>query len=448
MKRLFFFLIAIALVGAGFAWYLRTSDRGTAWPGNLLGTARNAFRTVAVERGDVLATISATGTVEPEEVVDVGAQVAGMIRTFGRDPQHPDKAIDYGSAVDEGTVLAKIDDALYKAQVQQAEANLRRAEAESLQARTKLNLSQRDWDRIQSLHERHAASDADYDTARANLETAKSAMAGAEAAVAQARASLDLAETNLAYTVIQSPVRGVIIDRRVNVGQTVVASLNAPSLFLIAKDLKRMQVWASVNEADVGHIRPRRPDQPGQPVRFTVDAFPDETFQGEVAQIRLNATMTQNVVTYTVVVDTDNSSGKLLPYLTANLQFRVDERHDVLRVPNAALRWRPQPAELAADQRAGFAKQGVRREDSGADTVAPGEKGNHQNRGTLWSEENGFVRPILVETGISDGAMTEIVRGQVGEGTLVVVGEAMQDRGEGTTNPFTPKVFGGRRPPQ
>ena len=149
-----------------------------------------------------------------------------------------------------------------------------------------------------------------------------------------------MARTNLGYTTIKSPVRGVIIDRRVNIGQTVVASLNAPSLFLIAKDLRRMQVWASVNEADIGHIRL------DMPVRFTVDAYAGETFHGKVTQIRMNATMTQNVVTYTVVVTTDNSNGKLLPYLTANVQFEMDQRSDVLLVPNAALRWKPQASQM------------------------------------------------------------------------------------------------------
>src|SRR5262249_12654673 len=155
--------------------------------------------------------------------------------------------------------------------------------------------------------------------------------------LSRSEAMLREAQVNLGYTQIRSPVDGVIVDRRVNVGQTVVAGLNAPSLFLIAKDLTKLQVWASVNEADIGNIHA------GQSVRFTVDAYPKETFVGQVAQIRLNASMTQNVVTYTVVISTDNSQGKLLPYMTANLQFEVDRRHDVLLVPNAALRWKPQP---------------------------------------------------------------------------------------------------------
>ena len=165
-------------------------------------------------------------------------------------------------------------------------------------------------------------------------------MAVGKATIRQNRAALRMAKTNLGYTTIKSPVRGAIIDRRVNIGQTVVASLNAPSLFLIAKDLRRMQVWASVNEADIGRIHV------DMPVRFTVDAHAGQTFHGKVTQIRMNATMTQNVVTYTVVVTTDNSNGKLLPYLTANVQFEVDQRSHVLLVPNAALRWKPQASQI------------------------------------------------------------------------------------------------------
>src|SRR5204863_6291083 len=179
--------------------------------------------------------------------------------------------------------------------------------------------------------------DAAIAQAQAGLKDATAAAAKARGVVGDAEANLKKALINLGYCTIQSPVKGVIVDRRVNVGQTVVASLNAPSLFLIAKDLTRLQIWTSVNEADIGQIHP------GQPVTFTVDAHPNQTFHGTVSQIRLNATMTQNVVTYTVVVDTDNANGKLLPYLTANVQFEVNSRPNVLEVPNAALRWRPRP---------------------------------------------------------------------------------------------------------
>jgi HlyD family secretion protein len=428
MRGFLTLLLVLGLVGAGLGY----------WYWNYGITQGPSFRTVAVERGNLLATISATGTIEPEEVIDVGAQVAGQIKNFGRDPRNPNKAIDYGSAVEEGTVLAQIDEALYKAQVDQAKANVQRAEADLLQMQAKLRQADREWKRARDLGPRKVIADVDYDTAQANYETAKSALAVGEASIVQAKANLNQAEINLGYTTIKSPVKGVIVDRRVNVGQTVVASLNAPSLFLIAKDLKRMQVWASVNEADIGNIHK------GQVVQFTVDAFPNETFRGEVDQIRLNANMTQNVVTYTVVVNTDNSSGKLLPYLTANLQFQVSERSNVLKVANAALRWRPQPQIVAPDIRDEFVKSMRKRKSADPEEKAAAKpEKERQDRGTLWVEDGAFVRPVKVRIGLTDGTSTEIVGGDLKEGMELVVGEARQNNGDSTTNPFTPKMFGG-----
>ncbi|HYT93120.1 MAG TPA: efflux RND transporter periplasmic adaptor subunit, partial [Gemmataceae bacterium] len=369
MKR---FLIVLALVGvtAGGVglWYTRAS-----------GAPTSDYRTAKLKRGNVVATIAATGTLEPEEVVDIGAQVAGMVLTFGQDPRDAGKAIDYGTRVEAGTVLARIDDSVYRTQVEQARANLVKAEADLTQLKAKVTQTEREWTRAQNLNtgRTSAIAGVDYDLAQANYETARAGLAVGDAMVAQAQASLRQAEINLGYCTITSPVKGVIIDRRVNVGQTVVSSLNAPSLFLIAKDLTRMQIWASVNEADIGHIHP------GQPVTFSVDAFPGETFQGQVAQIRLNATMTQNVVTYTVVISTDNSSGKLLPYLTANVQFEVSRRDNVPVVPNTALRWQPTREQIAPD----------------AGTGARLSEG----QGVVWVRDGGFVRPVRVQTGLTDG---------------------------------------------
>ena len=320
-KRLALLGLLVVLLFTGAVWFWSRDQDGS-----------DGFRTAPVTRGDLQAVISATGTVEPEEVVDVGAQVAGKIVSFGKDKDG--KTVDYGSVVEAGTVLAQIDDALYaadvanaKAQLEQSKANVQRAESDLGQLKAKLYQAERDWMRAQKLGPSDALSQADYDAAlsayeiaKANVKVGQAALAQAKNAVAQAEAALKKARQNLDYCTIISPVKGVIIDRRVNIGQTVVSSLNAPSLFLIAKDLKRLQVWASVNEADIGNIRP------GQPVTFTVDAYPGETFEGEVGKVRLNATMTQNVVTYTVEVNTDNNDGKLIPYLTANLKFMVAER--------------------------------------------------------------------------------------------------------------------------
>jgi HlyD family secretion protein len=410
-------LIAAGLVAAfaALAWLgVRRGSPGEA----------TAYRTVPVARGDLQVTVSATGTIEPEEVVDVGAQVVGMIREFGRDPHDDGRPVDYGSRVEVGTVLAQIDDTLYRAQLDQARANVQRTRADLLEFQAKLRKADRDWARAQELRRTGVISDADYDVALADNDTARSALAVGEASIVQAEAALQQAEINLGYTTIRSPVKGVIVDRRVNIGQTVVSSLNAPSLFLIAKDLTRVQIWASVNEADIGRIRA------GQTVRFTVDAFPGETFVGTVSQVRLNATMTQNVVTYTVVVTVDNAEGRLLPYLTTNLKFEIDRRTGAVLVPNAALRWRPRAEQIVPDAREALAGEGA------AATA---------DRGQVWVAEKRFVRPVAVEIGLSDGLATEIMRGDVHEGEPLVVGESARAEGEGETSPFAPRLFGGGR---
>jgi HlyD family secretion protein len=408
------------------------------------------FRTVAVKRGDLLATISATGTVEPEEVVDIGAQVAGRIVSFGKDKNGEE--VDYGSVVEAGMVLARIDDALYaadaasaKAQLAQTKAAVLKAKADLGQMKAKLVQTENDWARARKLGPSDALSQTDFDAARSNYEVAKANLAVGKAAVvqaqgtvAQAEATLKRAMQNLSYCTIVSPVKGVIIDRRVNIGQTVVSSLNAPSLFLLAKDLKRLQVWVSVNEADIGHI------QPGQAVTFTVDAFPDKVFSGEVGKVRLNATMTQNVVTYTVEIITDNSSGKLLPYLTANVNFIVGERKNVLLVPNAALRWVPLTDQIVPEFRT------VKKKGKGTGSPSQGKSPatankEKQARGVVWVPQGSQVRPIKVKLGLSDGSQTEVSSGELKEGTPLVVGETETGAGNGKPasggSSFTPQLF-------
>lgn len=444
MKKVLILIVVLALAGGAGAYYWQRS-----------ATPPASLRTAPVKRGDILVAISATGTLEPIEVIDVGAQVAGKIEAFGKDPKG--NVIDYGSPVEEGTVLACIDDALYAADVaqavamlDQAKANVLRAKADLDQMKAKLIQAERNWKRAREIGVSRALSATDYDMYEANYETAKATVgvgeAGvvqAEKGVAQAEAALKRVQTNHGYCTIKSPVKGVIIDRRVNIGQTVVASLNAPSLFLIAKDLTKMQVWAAVNEADIGSVHP------GQPVRFTVDAFPGEVFRGEVGKIRLNASMTQNVVTYTVEINTDNSDGKLLPYLTANVQFEVIRRDNVLAAPTAALRWTPSEDRIAPDAReeAGRLVQGKSssaRSPASVGRPSPGDSG----RGTLWVREGEYVRPRVVRTGASDGGMTEVEGENVDEGTEVVVGEVVGQGGKPseTVNPFVPKITrGGRR---
>lgn len=401
--------------------------------------------------GPMQKTIAATGTVEPEELVNVGAQVGGMITTLGTDANG--KTIDYGSPVKTGMVLARIDDSLYRAEFDSATAQLLQAsaakstaEAGLLQAQAKLDeakanqlqtiasfkQTQLAWERAKQLRgiksqseyetaeaeyakaeAEKAVSEATVQSAAASVTSAKSSIHACEAQLAAAQACLNKAKRNLGYCVISSPVDGVIIDRRVNVGQTVNSSMSAPSLFLIAKDLKKMQVWVSVNEADIGQIKV------GQPAVFTVDAFQEKQFFGQVLKIRLNATMSQNVVTYVVEIGTDNSSLTLLPYLTANVKFILDKRDNVLSVPNAALRYVPEDARVLPQKIS--------------------EK-------TVWVLNSANrPEPIIVKTGLNDGRNTEIVSGDLPKDAKVITGSrtvslsAANPEG-GDVNPFMAKM--------
>ena len=438
-KILVICLLLISVVAAGITSYLHVYGREEQ---------RAKFRTVLAEKGGICTTISATGTIEPEEVIDIGAQVAGMIREFGRDPAKPTAPIDYGSHVEKGTVLARIDESLYRAAVKQSAANMRQAEANVNQAeanlramKSKLQQTQRDWDRVRKLGPARALSEADFDTAKNAYESAAAAVLAGEAAVEAAkrsaevsRAALETAQINLNYCTIVSPVKGVIVDRRVNIGQTVVSSLSAPSLFLLAKDLTRLQIWASVNEADIGQIRP------GQPVSFSVAAYPGERFLGKVLQIRLNAVMTQNVVTYTVVVGADNPDGRLLPYMTATLNFELARRASVLRVPSAALRWQPAPQQISPDFRIDYKSSEATPGHSAAGKSPERAKSDAPDRGRVWTVDGLLVRPLAVRFGVTDGVMTEIVDGELREGMPVVVEEISAESATDLTNPFAPKL--------
>jgi HlyD family secretion protein len=431
------FLIAVVATGVKFYGEYRQS-RSTV-----------QFRTAIIERGNLVESVDATGTVEPEELIDVGAQVVGRIKEFGPDPRSETdpafagKRIDYGSTVQAGTILAVIDDSVYAAQRNQAQAALSRAQADLLQMHAKFAQAEAEWNRAQRLRNMasqskesgklplakdlpvqiRGISDADFVLAKSNYEVAKANIELGEAAVQQAQSTLDLAETNLGYTVIKSPVKGTIIDRRVNIGQTVVSSLNAPSLFLIATDLTRMEVWASVNEADIGQLKA------GTPVTFTVDAFPDDLFEGTVKQVRLNASMTQNVVTYPVVITTDNSDLKLLPYLTADVSFEVNRRNGVLTVPNAALRYQPR-AELVVDT-----------ETSTASSPPPEDDSLSLGTATVWIRRGAGITPVSVKTGISDGTRTEVESPDLEEGLEVVLGEMQGGQAaEQVNNPFAPRM--------
>jgi len=368
------------------------------------------FRTEKVARGTLLSVINSSGTVEPEELVNVGAQVSGKIMNFGVDGEG--KSVDYGSKVTKGMLLAQIDDVLYeaalreaKAQKLQAEVAILSAEASMKQAQAQLLLAERNFERAKKLLPNNAMSRVDYDSCEAEYLVRKANIAVVDAEREQAKAKLAIAEAalvkaqrNLDYCVISSPVDGVIIDRRVSIGQTLVSNMSASSIFLIAKDLKKMQVWVSVNEADIGSIKV------GMPVIFTVDAFPNREFSGHVHKLRLNATMSQNVVTYVVEVATDNRDGVLLPYLTANVKFVRKRRDNALNVSNAALRFEP-PEELIAPE--------------GRNIWRNFKRGGGTR--LLWlPAAEGKVRPVEVRTGINNGISTEILGSDLKEGDTIV----------------------------
>jgi HlyD family secretion protein len=401
MKRLILFLALLWGAGAAGLWY---------W--NERQASQYSFRTVHVTRGDIRPLIRASGTVEPEEVVDVGAQVAGLISSFGEDLDEPSKPIGYGSRVEEGTVLARVDDALFVARVEQTRASFARSGADLEQALAKARVAERTLLRNKQLYERSPGlvSPQDLDNAQGDADQTQAAVLVARAAIEVARANLHEAEVNLGYTTVRSPVKGVILDRRVNIGQTVVASLNAPSLFLIAKDLRRMQVWAAVNESDIGAI------QVGHEVKFTVGALPGETFTGKVTQVRLNASMVQNIVTYTVVVEFENPDRKVLPYLTARVEFEREGRKGVLLVPNSALRWQPRAQFIAPDARDEVATLRLAMARQSED------RGQAGSEALLWIRDGDFVRPVRVTLGVSSGVVTEVSGAGLAEGTQIVTG--------------------------
>ncbi len=486
-----------------------------------------SFKTEEVILEDLTSSISASGTVEPEELINVGAQVSGKIISFGKDSNG--NKVDYGSKVKAGTLLAQIDDELYqaaweeakakklqaeadissgeaairqaevaissaqaaidsaeanrnsaKAGVESAKAAIASAEAAIVSAQANVNQSEarlkqatRYFERISQLHKAKAIAETEFDSAEADFASAKAEHADTLAALNRARseklraeaelssadaaikrtnaelerakadkiraeadlerakanlqhakaqlticdAELKKAKRNLEYCRITAPVDGIIIDRRVSEGQTVVSSMNVSSIFLIAKDLKQMEVWVSVNEADIGHI------QPGMPVEFTIDTFPGTTFNGTVKRVRLNATMSQNVVTYIVEVVTDNSDGKLIPYLTANVKFIRDRRKQVLTVSNAALRFKPARELIAPEYR-----------DMTFDEKAA----------IVYVAEGDFLRPVEVKTGLRAAGRVELIDPPLKEGDVIVYGATEVTTGQNPpsdkkNSPFMPK---------
>jgi HlyD family secretion protein len=398
------------------------------------------YRTDTIRRGDIRVLVSATGTLNAVVTVQVGSQVSGTIASL---------YADYNDEVRAGQVLAQLDPTFLRAQEAQSEAEKIRAEVE-------LRKALRDSTRVFSLKAENLVSQADLDAAQTTVDAGRASLASAEAALERAR-------TNLRYATITSPVDGVIVSRDVDVGQTVAASLSAPTLFTIAKDLTEMQLESAVDEADIGHVRA------GQPATFTVDAYPLRRFKGQVHQIRLAPQVVQNVVTYTVVVLVRNPEKILLPGMTANVSILVDEAEDVLKVPAAALRFRlPEKESESEGEGEGRATgserfsareraeapigsgRGGRGGDAGGSPGGSGETGAGDDLlgGTVYllDESASTPRPIPVRVGPSDGSFTAVFSDSIEEGLAVVVG-AESGGGEGdreVVNPFMPRRRPGR----
>jgi HlyD family secretion protein len=337
------------------------------------------FKSEKITRGNIQATVTATGTVNAVTTVLVGTQVSGRIKQI---------YVDFNSLVKKGHLIAQIDPETFEAQLEQAKANLLSAKANVKKAEASLLDAGRTLDRRRKLLEYKVISQSDLDVAETNYDAAEAQLAAAKADVAVREAAVRFAETNLLYTRIVSPVEGIVVSRNVDVGQTVAASFQTPTLFVIAQDLTKMQINTNVNEADIGKI------SVGQPVEFTVDAYPDITFKGTVSQVRIAPVTIQNVVTYDVVILVDNTELKLKPGMTASVSIIITIKEDILRIPNAALRFKP----------------------TGKGIVTVDQKGTG-----VWIIENKKPQRISVTTGISDEKYTELVTGALKENQDVIV---------------------------
>ena len=386
MKR----LVAIALLASALAACGRKAAAG--------------YRTEAVTRGSVSEVVSATGDVSAIVTVNVGSQVSGIIDKL---------MVDFNSPVKKGQLLATLDERLFRAQLEKADATLESARANVEKAQAALADSERILKRDQELRQGNLIAQADVDTASATRDGNKAALSAARAAVLQAKADRDMAATNLVFTRITSPIDGIVVSRNIDVGQTVAAAFEAPTLFLIANDLTKMQILANIDEADVGKVHE------GLEAKFTVDAYPGETFTGSIRQVRQAPNTIQNVVTYQGVIDAPNPDRKLRQGMTASVTITAAKKDDALRVSNAALRFRPDdqgaPSEATPQQQKPPMARSPNAAARGTRTEAAGRPGR------VYKLENGKAVPVNVRVGLSDGKSTEVIEG-LAEGDKVIVG--------------------------
>lgn len=396
---IFWLLIFLGLTAAGIFAYQQLNKI----------SPEQQYRLQAVTQGDLNQTVSANGTINPVSLVSVGTQVSGTVKKL---------YVDFNSKVTQGQILLELDNSMLAAQLKQTEANIHSAAAS-------LELATANEARMRSLFAQEYVSRQELDTA---VQAKKVAMAQTQVS----NAALEKDRANLAYSVIRSPVSGVVVDRSVDVGQTVAASLQTPTLFKIAQNLSKMQIHANFAEADIGNIRI------GQTVRFTVDAFPNRNFKGVVNQIRLNPTTVSNVVTYDVVINVDNPEQILLPGLTAYVNIAVAERKNVLLVPNAALRFKPSNADNTKSADASKAGSNHANGEKQSDSFKP-KRDNFS--GKVYVLRQGELVPVSVSLGITDNRNTEIVSGELKVGDQLILGETNAQSKPKTTSSTPMRMF-------
>ena len=404
MKRSMWVAVCAIAIAVLAATYYYTRDVEAEVP---------AFTTAVVSRGDVISTVDATGTLEAVTTVQVGSQISGTISALHA---------DFNSEVRKGQIIAELDASLLDTQVEQAKATVVRLQADADRAKVQAADAALKLKRAHELFDKQLIPATDLETAESTSHAADAAVKGAEAQVVQAQASLNQAQVNLSHTIIRAPIDGVVIARNVDVGQTVASSLQAPTLFVIARDLTEMRVNASVDESDIGEITPK------QIVRFRVDAYPNDTFAGTVSQVRLQPVVQQNVVSYITVIDVPNPGLKLKPGMTAAVTIETGRAADVLKVPNAALQFKPAAAGGARTARAAGGGSAPRDDD----------------RGAVWVLAHNLPTRVPVRIGISDGRDTAVLDGDLSAGTSVITGAAATAAPAATpaTSPLLP--FNGR----
>jgi len=413
MSKALLVVLVLALAG-GAVWWFGFHD----------GKTDLTYRVAKIEKGDLSVTVTATGTVQPFLLVQVGTQVTGTIQKLN---------VDFNSRVKAGQVVAQIDPAPFQAKVDQDRANVAKAQSDVARVKASLTQAEKELVRAHELQKKELISPSDLDTAIATHESLVAQVKVAEASVAQAQAVLESSTVNLRYTTIVSPIDGIVISRNVDVGQTVAASLSAPTIYVIADDMKKIQIQASVAEADIGRIKENLD------VTFTVDAHRSDHFKGKVAQIRLSPTTVQNVVTYTVMINADNPGNKLLPGMTANVSFEISNYPDVLKIPNAALRFTP-PAEAAAPKtEAPAAPAGPRPPRQGGGKADRG--GERRQMSRVWIAGPQGPVEVKIQIDATDGSHTRLVKGDLTEGQEVLIG-VIQEGAESMTNPFVPSRRG------